>query len=113
MESASTRVTVDNTPPEIRLTAPLQAETFSASTDVIVTLASEVFDTGDIDRVEFYINQLDGEETDIRLGEATAFPYNFTWAIDSERGARTLWAIVYDKAGNATESNRVLVTLAD
>ncbi|MFP4322183.1 MAG: penicillin-binding protein [Anaerolineales bacterium] len=116
VESASTRVTVDNTPPEIRLTAPQEAATLSAQDDVIVVLESEVFDLGNIDRVEFYANDRDnpntapGDVAGVLLGSSDAFPYTYTWTIDDD-GPRTFWAVAIDQAGNETASNRVTINL--
>jgi hypothetical protein len=116
VQTTSTRVTVDNTPPEIRMVEPQQAATYSASTDVVVNLDTEVFDARDIDRVEFYIDSTttaDAQtlsENGVKIGESTAFPYTMTWTIE-ESGLRTFWAVAYDRAGNPTASNRVIVTL--
>ncbi|HLA42099.1 MAG TPA: Ig-like domain-containing protein, partial [Aggregatilineales bacterium] len=119
VQSTSTRVTVDNTPPEIRLVEPRQAATYSAATDVVVSLETEVFDAGDIDRVEFYIDQTTtadesaaqtSPDVGVKIGESTAFPYTIAWTIQ-ETGLRTFWAVAYDRAGNPTASNRVIVNL--
>jgi len=115
VESTTTRITIDNAPPEIRLTSPLQAANYSASTDVVVNLQAEVLDVGgDIARVEFYMaDPTNTDNPDILLGESDAFPYALPWAIEDERGNRTLWAVVYDRAGNDTRSASVSVQLID
>jgi membrane peptidoglycan carboxypeptidase len=118
-QTTSTRVTVDNTAPEIRLISPISASTYYADSDVVVTLEAEVFDAGDIERVEFYINPLpDPDNPDAPLseegqpiGQAAAFPYTVTWVIEGQ-DLRTFWAVVYDRAGNRTESERVVIRLA-
>lgn len=124
VETAYTRITVDNTPPEIRLIEPPPAGTYYADTDIIVNFQAEVFDAGDIDRVEFYVaaspdEQDDDEEEDtqpevggILIGESTAFPYTLPWAIE-EFGVKTFWAVAYDRAGNRAESLRVVITLEE
>lgn len=115
-QTTSTRVTVDNTAPEIRLSAPISASTYYADTDVVVTLEAEVFDAGDIERVEFYVNPIPDpdepvSEEGIAIGQVSAFPYTTPWTIEGE-GLRTFWAVVYDRAGNRTESERVVIRLA-
>jgi hypothetical protein len=120
-QNTSTRVTVDNTPPQIRLLSPLTAASYSAAADVVVALEAELFDAGDIERVEFYIDRLEtspgAEEGEIiapaegvLLGEAAAFPYSLSWGI-TEQGLRTFWAVTYDRAGNRSESERVIIRL--
>jgi membrane carboxypeptidase/penicillin-binding protein PbpC len=110
IQSVSTRVTVDNTPPEVRLIEPQEGSTFYADTDVIVTIETEVFDAGDIDRVEFFIDSLSTETDGVLIGESTAFPYSFPWTIE-ETGLKTFWAVAYDRANNRTESERVVIQL--
>jgi hypothetical protein len=101
---------VDNTPPEVRLIEPQEGSTFYADTDVIVTIETEVFDAGDIDRVEFFIDSLSTETDGVLIGESTAFPYSFPWTIE-ETGLKTFWAVAYDRANNRTESERVVIQL--
>jgi len=112
IESTSTRVTIDNAPPEIRIITPQSGTIFDATSDVVIEFEAEIFDTGDIARVEFYIDTLGTESPaeGVEIGETTAFPYSLTWAIQ-ESGLRTFWAAAYDRAGNRTESNRVILTL--
>lgn len=120
VETAYTRVTVDNTPPEIRLIEPQNSATYYADRDIIINFQAEVFDVGDIDRVEFYTtsneDSEDEEETqetgDILIGQSTAFPYTLPWTIE-ETGLKTFWAVAYDRAGNRTESIRIVVNLEE
>jgi hypothetical protein len=122
IESVSTRVTVDNTPPEVRLVEPQEGSTYYANTDVVVTIETEVFDAGDIDRVEFFIDSTTQEpeggdltaltSDGVKIGESTAFPYSFPWTIE-ETGLRTFWAVAYDRANNRTESERVVIRLEE
>ncbi|MBZ0308501.1 MAG: hypothetical protein K8I82_20715, partial [Anaerolineae bacterium] len=101
------------------------AATYYADTDIIVNFQAEVFDAGDIDRVEFYMagtpddeeGEADEENSDtsvgeILIGESTAFPYTLPWAIN-EFGLKTFWAVAYDRAGNRTESVQVVITLEE
>lgn len=130
VQTAFTRVTVDNTPPEIRLIEPVDGATYYADTDIIINFQAEVFDVGDIERVEFYTlgeipsasdeeNPEDEEATEVPnengellLGESTAFPYTLPWTIE-EFGLKTFWAVAYDRAGNRTESLRIIVDLEE
>jgi membrane carboxypeptidase/penicillin-binding protein PbpC len=116
IETASTRVTVDNTPPEVRLISPLGGTQISFGQSGVLSLEAEVFDSGAVQRVEFYVDALDKAENvteGIKIGESQTYPYSYVWALDPRAlGTRTFWAVAYDRAGNATTSNRTSLTLA-
>ncbi|NJL92967.1 MAG: hypothetical protein HC915_04220 [Anaerolineae bacterium] len=114
VQNVSTRVTVDNTPPEVRLSEPLEAATYSAEADVFVELVAEVFDAGDVERVRFWVDApVDAETSEpILIEENAIFPYVAQWIIE-DSGLRTFWVEAYDRAGNRAESNRVIVNLIE
>lgn len=111
-ESVRVQVTVDNTAPEIRLVEPQPARTYTASDDVFITLAAEVFDAGGVQSVAFYTLDESGEPAPLLIEESTAAPYVARWTIEGE-GLRTFWAVVTDQAGNETESERVIINVQD
>lgn len=102
-ETANREVIVDNTPPRVRLLQPTANQTLSANQDVFLRWSAEPADNRQIDYVDFY---LDGE----RVGRATASPYEYLLEITRE-GPATVWVMVYDKAGNHAESERISINL--
>ncbi|MCB9438074.1 MAG: transglycosylase domain-containing protein [Anaerolineales bacterium] len=102
-EIANREIIVDNTPPRVRLLQPVADQTLSAGQDVFVRWSAEPADNRQIDYVDFY---LDGE----LMGRATESPYEYLWEITRE-GPASVWAVVYDKAGNRAESERVNISL--
>lgn len=103
IEVAFQQVTVDNTPPTIRLLNPTDRQTYSAGSIGTLELVAEVADNYQIAYVEFY---RDGE----RIGEAAQGPYTYQWQMNFS-GETTFWAVVVDRAGNLTTSERATVLL--
>ena len=81
--------------PSVSITAPASGTNFIPGSDIIITAVAEDSD-GTLTMVEFF------EGGNIKLGEATAAPYSFTWtnvaageytltakATDNEEGSRT------------------------
>lgn len=102
-----TQVTVDNTPPQVRLVQPQEGDTYIMEEDEWVTIQPEIDEAWAIDRVEFYI---DGE----KFAESTVPPYNQRWIIqmkdpEAEEEEREITVKVYDKAGNEGESPPVKI----
>lgn len=99
-EQATIQVTVDNAPPEIKLTFPLPNQEFFLPADEWVTFQPLAQDNVSMDRVEFYLdNRL--------VGSSTVAPFTYQWVIKSAVGAHTIHAIAYDAAGNSTRSGPV------
>jgi membrane peptidoglycan carboxypeptidase len=95
------RVTLDNTAPQVRLTQPQPGEVFRTPQDEWVDITADVADDNSISKVEFYVNgQL--------LGTKTVAPFSVKWTI-AAGGRVEFYAIAYDGAGNKTESERVSV----
>jgi len=119
LRQATVQVTVDNTPPKIDLTYPPDGEQYEAPTDEWIVFNADVSDNFGIDRVEFFMDVFT-KPFSVRY----VAPYNdkLTFAYenpDTKRqefrsqvlGTHTAWAVVYDKAGNMAESNKVKVTV--
>jgi hypothetical protein len=102
------QVTVDNTPPAIKLIYPPSNEEYFFGKDEWVSLNPDVSDNIAIDRIEFF---LDNDEKPF-LVRATP-PYDVKWKLDNpdKIGGHTFYARAYDKAGNMTESNKVKVVV--
>ncbi len=102
LETIYVSVTVDNTPPQVRLNDPPDGSIYSINQDVYVPLQAEVTDNVQVATVEFYH---DGELIDT----SEEWPYTAHWTISGEPGTYTLWAVAYDAAGNSAESDHITV----
>lgn len=101
VESAVIQVTVDNTPPTVRITAPQNGAKLPQGKSSIV-LQAEVSDEVGIQRVEFWI---DGALT----GESRSAPYILLWLPNP--GNHSLVVKAQDTAGNLRESQPVTFTV--
>jgi len=115
LRQATIQVTVDNKPPTIKLTYPPDGEKYEAPKDEWIVFNADVADNFGIDRVEFWTDVYT-QPFSIRY----IAPYNdklLFMPIDPETkkptfrtdvlGKHTFWAMVYDKAGNKVESNKI------
>jgi len=95
LDTAILQVTVDNTPPRVRILnlIPDQHRTFEARP---LTFQVEASDTVGLERIEFYVD-------DLLEGSRPAPPYNQTWM--PLRGSHTLKVLAYDLAGNRAETS--------
>lgn len=105
LERAVREVIIDNTPPTVRLTEPRTDKAYSRERDVFIELVAEAFDNDQIDYVEFYVDGVLVETTN-------QAPYSYRWEIHEFPEAR-VWVVVFDAAGNRTESEPVTITLED
>ncbi|WP_322799235.1 PBP1A family penicillin-binding protein [Thermoflexus sp.] len=104
VHTAVAPVTVDHTPPSVRVVYPREGERYSPA-DEWISVNTEVSDNYAMDRVEFYA---DGQPFAVR----DVPPFNAKWyfrQVERDRllGCHEFWVKAYDKAGNETESNRV------
>ncbi len=97
------QVTVDHTPPTVKLTNPEPGKEYTFGKDEWVNINADVRDNYAIARVEFYRND-EPEPFAVR----TIPPYNVNWWI-KEVGEQRFRAVVYDAAGNRAESEAVTV----
>jgi RHS repeat-associated protein len=99
---AKVAITVTNTPPTIRLNAPLANQQFSAP--ATITVSAEAADsTGSITEVAFY-------EGSTPLGSATSVPYQVTWN-NVPAGGYVLKARATDSSGATTWSAEVSISV--
>lgn len=101
-ETAAIQVTVDNTPPVVRIPYPLNGQEFSYPAERAITFQAEVSDALGVQRLVWLV---DGRP----VGESLATPYAFTWT--ASRGEHTLQVKAYDQAGNEGVSEAVQFSL--
>lgn len=95
LETAILQITVDNTPPRLRILYPGEGQRLPISNQPI-TLQTDTSDTVGLQKVEFYIDGL-------IIGSQTSSPYSLAW--QPLNGHHTLKIIAYDLAGNTAESS--------
>jgi membrane peptidoglycan carboxypeptidase len=100
---AVVQVTIDNTPPTLKLSQPRPGEFFRAEQDEWVTVTADVQDDYSISKVEFFVN---GALFDTKA----VAPFTTKWTIRAG-GRVEFYAVAYDGAGNKTESERVSVNV--
>lgn len=104
--SAARSVTLDNTPPTVSLTAPLEGAIADAGGSVALTAAAA--DAVGVSRVMYY---LDGATL---VTTAYGAPYSASWWVGGAAlGPHTLEARAVDLAGNTTASAPVTVQVTD
>jgi membrane peptidoglycan carboxypeptidase len=102
LQPYTVQVTIDNRPPTVRVITPRNNEALNPNTRVI-RLEAEAVDNVEVAYVEFYRdNQL--------LGTVRDAPYQYDWRID-QSGPQSFYMIVYDAAGNSTQSDTVRVNV--
>lgn len=106
--TAIVQVTVDNISPTLKLIYPPDDEEYFFGKDEWVSLNPDVSDNIAIDRVEFFA---DDDPTPFVVRPVP--PYDAKWKLDDGKklGTHTLYAVAYDKAGNAIISNKVRVVI--
>jgi hypothetical protein len=104
---AQEKNTLDNTPPQVSIIAPLDGQTVYEVSGKVIILVEATDDVG-VSKVEFYI---DG----IKMGEVTTSPYTYAWDtyILLYSSKHTIQAKAYDNAGNIGESSVITVTIGD
>ncbi len=104
-ETSTIQVTVDNQAPTVSILAPTPNQEYTLGQDEVIILQPQVADNLSIARVAFFI---DGVSTEA----ATVPPYSIRWKISAaEVGAHTLFARVYDAAGNFADSEPVTIVV--
>ena len=95
LDSPRTNLTVDNTPPQVSITAPSNASFITGS----ITTQAQVTDNLGISKVEFKVDS-------ILVKEFTQPPYNYQWDTKTTQdGLHTFEATAYDLANNKTSSS--------
>lgn len=102
-ELAKGAVTIDETPPEVAITAPTAGSTVSG----ITVVTASATDASGVNRVEFFV---DGE----LKGTDTTAPYSFDWDTAAvPNGSHTVTARAVDLVGVAATSSGVSVTVSN
>ncbi len=101
LETAYVSVTVDNQPPTVTLSEPLDGSRYTIGETVYIPLQAEPEDNVQMAYVEYY---RDGE----RIATVEEWPYTARMEVE-EPGTFTLWATAYDAAGNSADSGQVVV----
>jgi len=99
VSTAAVQVTVDNTPPTLRVVLPAEGQAYSRALDEAAILQVEAGDNLALARVAFYV---DG----VSVGEVGGAPYSLRWPL-GRVGEHTAYARAADVAGNAADSERV------
>ena len=98
------QVTVDNTPPQVALTVPVEGDELRVvGTNPVMEASVDYSDDVGVVRVVYY---LDGEAA----ATATEAPFSAPLVLDS-LGSHSLWAEAFDAAGNSGLSERVSFTV--
>jgi hypothetical protein len=96
-------VTVDNEPPRVALTLPLDSQVFKMGEDREVVIEAEIFDETELVRVVFYV---DGRPVVTR----TEGPWSLRWPLGAA-GEHVIRARATDVAGNSADSEEVRITV--
>jgi Big-like domain-containing protein len=91
-----------NTPPTVKITAPLNGTTFTAPAQIMISADASDAD-GSIETVEFF-------QGSTKLGEDTSAPYEFAWS-NVAAGDYSLTAKATDNAGATSTSAAVGVNV--
>ncbi|NPV77956.1 MAG: hypothetical protein HPY59_16470 [Anaerolineae bacterium] len=102
VDSAVIQVTVDNTPPEARITYPVAGQEFDSSDGRPIIFQTEASDNIALSRLEWY---LDGK----KAGESSQSSFSLPWS--PQRGRHVLALKAFDLAGNSTETSSVEFTV--
>ncbi len=93
LDTAILQVTVDNTPPRLRILTPFNEQQFSLDTTSL-NFQVDASDTVGLEKVDFVV---DGKLVESR----SSSPYNLAWAVVA--GNHTLKVVAFDLAGNTAE----------
>ncbi|MBE0698607.1 MAG: hypothetical protein IH586_16945, partial [Anaerolineaceae bacterium] len=98
LETATIQVTIDNTPPLVRIPYPVTNQELSRRSGTAITFQAEVSDTIEVSRVVWLV---DGAA----VGESFQAPYVFSWP--ARLGDHEFQVKAYDQAGNEGLSDTV------
>ncbi|NJD60099.1 MAG: penicillin-binding protein [Anaerolineae bacterium] len=102
VEQSIIPVTIDNTVPELVITAPDDGERLSIGAVNRIMLSASASDNHSLEKVNFYLD-------DILVGSVKEFPYALLW--DGRIGEHTLRLEAYDRAGNHSSASLTFVVL--
>ncbi len=104
-ETATVQVTVDNTPPTVKLIAPTQNQEFTAGVDESVIVQPDAADNLSLAYVEIFVD-------DKKVETTTVAPFTYRWKLGAT-GAHTIYIRAVDAAGNEAESERVTIRVKE
>lgn len=102
LENDTIQVTVDNTPPLVRILYPLTGQAISSSDHRDIIFRAEASDAMGIQRIDWLV---DGQ----LVGNSLAEPFSLAWSATT--GNHTLLVRAYDLAGNMADSTPVPFTV--
>lgn len=103
VRQTAVQLTVDNTPPKVDLTYPIEGSEYEYGLAEWVNVNAEVNDNYAVAKVEFYKNN-EAEPFNVR----TVAPFNINWTLGGP-GQYSFHVIVYDAAGNKTQTDSVSI----
>jgi len=103
VRQATLQFTIDNTPPKVDLTFPIDGSTFTYGVDEWININAEVNDQYAIARVEFFTG-----DSDTPFRSRNIAPFNVNWTLGGP-GEYSFRVVVYDAAGNKTETEPVKI----
>ena len=104
VETAAMQITVDNTPPLVRIPYPINGQELRLSEDSAVTFQVQATDAFGVSRVEWWV---DGK----KAGESMQPPYVFSWR--AAPGDHVVEARAYDLAGGEGRSEQVQFSVVE
>ncbi|MFH1612525.1 MAG: Ig-like domain-containing protein, partial [bacterium] len=109
LASESIAITIDNTSPEnCVITKPLPNSIHKGS----LTIEASVADAIGIEKIEFYSQKKEKEETIIGLDTSKENGWKIVWdTLKIEDGLYDIYSIVYDQRNNKLVSNKVEITI--
>jgi len=103
VRQATLQFTIDNTPPKVDLTFPIDGSTFTYGLVSWVNINAEVNDNYAVSRVEFFSGN---QETPFATRNVA--PFNVNWTLTGA-GEYSFYVIAYDAAGNKTQTEPVKI----
>ena len=103
-DPVTVNVNIDATPPTVSLTNPTDGSTYVEPGTLMV--AADATDNVGVTKVEFFDNGA-------LIHTDQSSPYEFDWTYDEkDNGEHACTARAYDAAGNSSESDQILITVA-
>jgi len=103
VRQATLQFTIDNTPPKVDLTFPINGSTFTYGVVSWVNVNAEVNDNYAVSRVEFFSGN-----AETPFASRDIAPFNVNWTL-SGTGEYSFYVIAYDAAGNKTQTEPVRI----
>jgi membrane carboxypeptidase/penicillin-binding protein PbpC len=102
VRTAALPLTIDNQPPLAQLVSPQDGAVLRRASTPSALFQADALDNVGLDRIEFWV---DGR----RIGVATQAPYTIRWLTPAQAGEYRVEVRAYDRAGNRTTTEAVLI----